>query len=176
MHLNMSAKWRPICPGLNELIDDICERLTQLPVLSFTPGYMMTSSNGNISRVAGLVCWEFNGHPWMPCAKASDAGIDVFFDLRVNKRLRKQSWGWWFERPSRPLWRHSIVIVTRLDRFVSVWRNLYTGCKKIRHSIFFINRFVTWIQAHHISNPIKFDWEIIPMYPQTFSQRCSRCL
>ena len=30
----------------------------------------------------------------------------VFFDLRLNKRLRKQSWGWWFETPSRPLWRH----------------------------------------------------------------------
>ena len=31
-------------------------------------------------------------------------GFDVFFDL--NKRLSKQSWGWWFETPSRPLWRH----------------------------------------------------------------------
>ena len=29
----------------------------------------------------------------------------VFFDLRLNKRLRKQSSGWWFETPSRPLWR-----------------------------------------------------------------------
>ena len=28
------------------------------------------------------------------------------FDLRLNKRLSKQSWGWWFETPSRPLWRH----------------------------------------------------------------------
>ena len=30
----------------------------------------------------------------------------VFFDLRMNKRLSKQSWGWWFETLSRPLWRH----------------------------------------------------------------------
>ena len=30
----------------------------------------------------------------------------VFFNLRLNKRLRKQSWGWWFETPSRSLWRH----------------------------------------------------------------------
>ena len=28
------------------------------------------------------------------------------FDLRLNKRLSKQSWGWWFETLSRPLWRH----------------------------------------------------------------------
>ena len=32
--------------------------------------------------------------------------FNVFFDLRPNKRLIKQSWGWWFERISRPLWRH----------------------------------------------------------------------
>ena len=31
--------------------------------------------------------------------------FDVFFDLRLNKRLNKQSWGWWFETLSRPLWR-----------------------------------------------------------------------
>ena len=32
--------------------------------------------------------------------------FDVFFDLRLNKRLSKQSWGCWFETPSRSLWRH----------------------------------------------------------------------
>ena len=32
--------------------------------------------------------------------------FDVFFDLRLNKLLSKQSWGWWFETLSRPLWRH----------------------------------------------------------------------
>ena len=31
---------------------------------------------------------------------------NVFFDLRLNKRLRKQSWGWWFEASSPPLWRN----------------------------------------------------------------------
>ena len=31
--------------------------------------------------------------------------FDVFFDLRLNKPLSKHSWGWWFETPSRSLWR-----------------------------------------------------------------------
>ena len=31
--------------------------------------------------------------------------FDVFFDLRLNKRLSKQSWGWWSETPPRSLWR-----------------------------------------------------------------------
>ena len=33
-----------------------------------------------------------------------------FFYLCPKKRLSKQSWGWWFETPSGPLWRHSDAI------------------------------------------------------------------
>ena len=32
--------------------------------------------------------------------------FDVFFDLCLNKRLSKQSLGWWSETPSRLSWRH----------------------------------------------------------------------
>ena len=32
--------------------------------------------------------------------------FDVFFHLHLNKRLSKQSRGWWFGKPSRSLWRH----------------------------------------------------------------------
>ena len=41
--------------------------------------------------------------------KAVTRSFDVFFDPRLNKRLSKQLWGWWFETPSHPLWRHSNV-------------------------------------------------------------------
>ena len=66
---------------------------------------MMTSSNGNIFSVTGLLCGEFTGHRWISRKKASDVELNVFFDLRLNKRWIKQSWSWWFETPSRPLWR-----------------------------------------------------------------------
>ena len=33
--------------------------------------------------------------------------FDVFFDVRLNKRLSKQPWGWWFDTSLRSLWRHS---------------------------------------------------------------------
>ena len=36
--------------------------------------------------------------------------FDVFFDLCLNKRLSKQSWGWWFEMPSWLLWRQCNVL------------------------------------------------------------------
>ena len=35
--------------------------------------------------------------------------FDVYFDLRPNKGLSKQLWGWWFETQSCPLWRHRNV-------------------------------------------------------------------
>ena len=34
----------------------------------------------------------------------------VSFDLYLNKRLSKQSWGWLIETPSRSLWRHWIFV------------------------------------------------------------------
>ena len=45
---------------------------------------MMTSSNGNISRVTGPLCGEFIGHRWIPLTKPVTRSFDVFFDL--NKR------------------------------------------------------------------------------------------
>ena len=41
-----------------------------------------------------------------PTQRPVTRSFDVFFDLRLNKRLSKQWWGWWFETLSRPLWHH----------------------------------------------------------------------
>ena len=41
-----------------------------------------------------------------PTQKPVTRSFDVYFDLRPNKRLSKQSWGWWFETLSCSLWRH----------------------------------------------------------------------
>ena len=40
-----------------------------------------------------------------PTQRPVTRNFDVFFDLCPNWRLSKQSWGWWFETPSRSLWR-----------------------------------------------------------------------
>ena len=49
---------------------------------------MMTSSNGNIFRVTGPLCGEFTGHRWIPRTKARTRSFDVFFDLRLNLRVK----------------------------------------------------------------------------------------
>ena len=41
-----------------------------------------------------------------PAQWPATRSFDVFFDLRLNKLLSKQSWGWWFETLLRSLWRH----------------------------------------------------------------------
>ena len=51
--------------------------------------------------------WEIHRPPVNSPHKGQWRGaLMFFFDLCLNKRLRKQSWGWWFETLSRPLWRH----------------------------------------------------------------------
>ena len=57
--------------------------------------------------------WPFTGE--FPAQRPVTRSFDVFFDLLLNKRLSKQSWGWWFETLSRSLWRH------RNEVYISRW-------------------------------------------------------
>ena len=115
----------------------------------------MTSSNG--------INFKF------PAQRSVTWSFDVFFDLRPNKQLSKQSWGWWFETPSRPLWRHrnggwrhaitsksikisntsvSIVLSKYSIFFPGLYDNvcrLWSGCIK-RNEIVWIFSLVKWLK------------------------------
>ena len=93
----------------------------------------MTSSNGKVLGVTGLVCGEFTGHRWISRTKASGAELWCFLDVS------KQSWGWWFETPSRSLWRHC-------DELASLGWWQYEKCAKHWKFIMAI------IYSLHISN------------------------
>ena len=54
-----------------------------------------------------------------PAQRPVTRSLDVFFDLRRDRRLSKQSWGWWFDTPSRPLWRHCNAISN--ERWMQAW-------------------------------------------------------
>ena len=73
---------------------------------SIFPVFMMTSSNGNMFRVTGFWAWnspvtagnspvtsEFSSH------RQVMRSFDIFFDLRLNRQLSKQSRRRWFETP-----------------------------------------------------------------------------
>ena len=55
-----------------------------------------------------LVIWAGNSPVpgEFPTQRPVTRSFDVYFDLRPDKRLSKQSWGWWFETLSHSLWRH----------------------------------------------------------------------
>ena len=80
--------------------------------------FMMTSSNGNIFRVTGPLCGEFTGPGEFPTQRPAMRSFDVFFDLRLNKWLSKQPWGWWFETPLWSLWRQRNVAFASLRMFL----------------------------------------------------------
>ena len=58
------------------------------------------------SALQAICAWKSPALGKFPTQRPVTRSFDVFFDLRLNKRLSKQSWGWWFETPSHTLWRH----------------------------------------------------------------------
>ena len=93
----------------------------------------MTSSNGKIFRVTGHLCGEFTGPGEFPTQRPVTWRFDVFFDLRLNKRLSKQPWGWWFETLSWSLWRHC-----NARMFPRHCLNCHTNCYR-----------ANWLFRHH---------------------------
>ena len=103
----------------------------------------MTSSNGNIFRVTGPLCGEFTGPGEFPAQRPVTRSFDVFFDLSLNKRLSKQSWGWWFETPSGSLWHHCND--TSNGDVLCVSSVLAKNCWK--NSKFVVNLSLMWCQC-----------------------------
>ena len=75
---------------------------------------LLAISAGNL-----LVTGEF------PAQRPVTRRFGAFFYLRLNNRLSKQSWGWWFGTPSRPLWRHcndtSLLCILLLWILLWIW-------------------------------------------------------
>ena len=73
----------------------------------------------NIFRVTGHCAGNSSVPGEFPAQRPVTRSFDVFFDLRLNKWLSKQPWGWWFETLSCPLWRHSNVSGVRLNKLLN---------------------------------------------------------
>ena len=60
-------------------------------------------------------------------SKPVTQSFHVFFDLRLNKRLREHSWPRWFETPSHSLWRHCYMLI-----FIPITSN-HTSYEEVRY-------------------------------------------
>ena len=70
-----------------------------------------------------------------PTQRPLTKSFDVFFDLRLNKRLCKQSWGWWLETPLRPLWRLRNNSLTFISYHIPGVATIFAEACNITHSI-----------------------------------------
>ena len=83
-----------------------------------------------------------------PAQRPVTRSFDVFFDLRLNKWLSKQWWGWWFETPLCPLWHHCNAVTCPVE---------VTTMEMIVNTVFWYKRhndihFIMWIVSNIISN------------------------
>ena len=83
--------------------------------LDHTPGFCRMMSTANIwwrhqmetfSALLAICAGNSPVTGAFPAQRPVTRSFDAFFDLRLNIRLSKQSWGWWFETLSCPLCRH----------------------------------------------------------------------
>ena len=100
--------------------------------------FVMTSWHGNVFPIIGPF-WTWWRHQMetfsallalcagdspvsgeFPSQRPVTRSFDVFFDLRLNKRLSKQSWGWWLETPPCSLWRHRYGGKSTLERCIPI--------------------------------------------------------
>ena len=77
-----------------------CQDVSKLGPMLIRDWHLMASWNQNIFRVTGSLWGESIDHRRIPLQRPVTRGFDVFFDLRLNKRLSKQSRRRWFETPS----------------------------------------------------------------------------
>ena len=64
---------------------------------------------------------------WIPRIKASETELWFSFNLHPNKRLSKQRWSWWFEKPLRSFWRHCSVYGAYNVRALQIAESLPNG-------------------------------------------------
>ena len=150
----------------------------------------MTSSNGNIFALLAICAGNSPVPGEFPAQRPVTRSFDVFFDLHPNKRLSKQWWGWWFEKPSRPLWLHRNVFAT----YSWIWNlfnnayleycNIVFWCSVF--SRFSLNYYAIWMLQSILCNaflpynhrwymyfrrsvkcnrPFNIHWECLPSWP-----------
>ena len=80
------------------------------------------------SALLALCAWNSPGTGEFPAQRPVTRSFEFFSDLRLNKRLSKQSWCWWFETLSCPLWRQCNGYMRSLYNAGSFLQTLAPDC------------------------------------------------
>ena len=117
-------------PGVRALLLTICNAWCGIPRM------IRVASQGSTDQwcrhemetfLALLAIWAGNSPITgeFPKQRPVTRSFDVFFVLQLNKRSSKQSWGCWFETPSRPLWRHCNAILWKSNNVENIAHWIY---------------------------------------------------
>ena len=105
------------------------DQLNAKPSLKPKPHFCQQSNEWYVIQVRSLQYLQ-RRYSEFPTQRPVTRDFDVFFDPRLNKRLSKQSRGWWFETPWRSLWRHCKLFFQDIDKnkwisecWKKLWRN-----------------------------------------------------
>ena len=75
------------------------------------------------SALLSLCAWNSPVTREFPSQRPVTRSFDVFLICALNKQLSKQSWGWWFETPSRSLWSHCNGLEEYIQFIIYDWRS-----------------------------------------------------
>ena len=114
-HMHLKCKWR--CEERQwawhalgmEVIFYVFSSLAALEIIILTTFGAATWWRHQMETFSALLAICAGNSPVsgdFPAQRPVTRSFHVFFYLRLNKRLSKQWWGWWFETLSCSLWRH----------------------------------------------------------------------
>ena len=103
--------WHPTIYGMQSIIHALMPNKCHQLVIKMGPDVYAwwRHQMETFSAILALCAWNSPVTGEFPTQRPVTRNFDVFFDLRLNEWLSKQWRGWWFETPSRPLWRHCNV-------------------------------------------------------------------
>ena len=157
-----------------------CRKIAVLSLIRSQRQLACEGLYGNIFRVNGPLCGEFTGLSEFPTQRPMTRSFDVFFDLRMNKRLSKQPWGWWFETPSWSLWRQCNDFHVRQSNSLLQWLsvNAYLVCQKLYECIWYISNgdnevpvYGLTTQSREVAQGIHFTVKAVPVIERYRSEK-----
>ena len=132
MHTSMSRSQGPVPSELTAARGTSSTSVIRWLITARGPGitYLLPKGlwRGHDDAIKALLALCVGNSPVtgeFPSQRPVTRSFDVFFDHHLNDWLSKQSWGWWYETPSRSLWRHD----NEYSRFscVFLWLNGMMG-------------------------------------------------
>ena len=150
---NLICRCDAHCP----VVENISHLSTYMPDMSSVDRpYVMSWWRHQMETFSALLAICAGNSPVpgeFPTQRPVTRSFDVFFDLRLNKRLSKQPWGWWFETLSRPLWRHRNGWINRWWPFFHsiAWTCWLYCLQVILVGIGFTKHVALWHVCHELS-------------------------